>query len=457
MLKRLKSSPGEGEECRSSDSELFRTKIDDLHEVLLVEILCRLPSNKFLFQCKCVSKRWYSLISAPYLLGRYLCLQHELQNPILSTLVVFDSVSLVITSDHPVFKSLAKNFTLGFLPCYQQAKELEELAKGQGPWWRSLKPGSIVPPVVVGTYNDLVLCCATENDQRDYYLCNPYTKQWAALPPPPRVYIFVLVAFVCDPYYNYSNDDHDRKGGTFILNAEYTWKVVRVVPNSSDPNFHLEIFSSETRQWREIVVLRSPPFSRFVPALYGHTTYSFVAYNGMLYWWLTGGVIFELDLSTSRTRSNIAKSRFIELPEDLKGLGIGLLGVSGGRLRLCKTREFLREYHDEGLQVFRVRDLKQVLEDSQGKLTWLVNRVTIACQDIQVQYPNRNQVLAFHPNNEDIVYLSYCDTITTCNLRGGMLETATKSQICGGRTGVRYPFSLPWWPTPVPKTLEPLE
>ena len=265
------------------------------------------------------------------------------------------------------------------------------------------------------------------------------------------------MAFVCDPYYNYSNDDHDRKGGSFILNAEYTWKVVRVVPNSSDPNFHLEIFSSETRQWREIVVLRSPPFSRFVPALYGHTTYSFVAYNGMLYWWLTGGVIFELDLSTSRTRSNIAKSRFIELPENLKGLGIGLLGVSGGLLRLCKTREFLREYHDEGLQVFRVRDLKQVLEDSQGKLTWLLNRVTIACQDIPVRHPNRNWVLAFHPNNEDIVYLRYCDTIITCNLRGGMLETTTKSRLCGGYAEVCYPFSLPWWPTPVPKTLEPLE
>ncbi|KAK9923193.1 hypothetical protein M0R45_031625 [Rubus argutus] len=393
MLKRLKSSPGEEEEeeegCRSSDSGLFRTKIDDLHEVLLVEILCRLPCNKLIFQYKCVSKRWYGLISAPYFVGRYLCLQHELQNPILTTLVVFDSVSFVLTSDHPVFERAASNFTLGFLPCYRQAKELEELAKGPGKWWRSLKPGSIVPPVVVGTYNDLVLCCATENDQRDYYLCNPYTKQWAALPPPPRVYIFVLVAFVCDPYYNYSNDDHDRKGGTFILDAEYTWKVVRLVPNSSDPNFHLEIFSSETRQWREIVVLGSPQFSRFVPAFYGHTTYSSVAYNGMLYWWR---------------------------------LGIGLLGVSGGRLRLCKTQEFLREYHDEGLQVFRVRDLKQVLEDSQGKLTWLLNRVTIACQDIPVPHPNRNW-----------------------------------SQFCGGHADVRYPFSLPWWPTPVPKTLEPLE
>ena len=49
---------------RCSSSLLQRLSIDDLHECLLIEILTRLPL-KSIFQCKCVSCRWCSLIFAP--------------------------------------------------------------------------------------------------------------------------------------------------------------------------------------------------------------------------------------------------------------------------------------------------------------------------------------------------------------------------------------------------------
>ncbi|KAL6213235.1 hypothetical protein ACLB2K_012682 [Fragaria x ananassa] len=91
-----------------------RAKIDDLSDVLLVEILCRLPCNKLIFQCKLVSKSWYNLISAPYFVRRYLCLQRQMQKPVLKTLVFFEitkPISLITTSDHPVFKAAASNFT----------------------------------------------------------------------------------------------------------------------------------------------------------------------------------------------------------------------------------------------------------------------------------------------------------------------------------------------------------
>lgn len=105
MSKRLKSS-----------SPLTRTKIDDLPEVLLVDILCRIPS-RLIFLCKLVSKPWYSLISTPQFVDRYLCGQRQLQKPdLLTTLVVFDivptAISLIITSDHPAFKTRARNFSL---------------------------------------------------------------------------------------------------------------------------------------------------------------------------------------------------------------------------------------------------------------------------------------------------------------------------------------------------------
>ena len=50
---------------RLSIDDLPRLSIDDLPECLLIEILIWLPL-KSIFQCKCVSRRWCSLISAPF-------------------------------------------------------------------------------------------------------------------------------------------------------------------------------------------------------------------------------------------------------------------------------------------------------------------------------------------------------------------------------------------------------
>ena len=50
---------------RLSIDDLPRLSIDDFPECLLIEILTRLPL-KSIFQCKCVSRRWCSLISAPF-------------------------------------------------------------------------------------------------------------------------------------------------------------------------------------------------------------------------------------------------------------------------------------------------------------------------------------------------------------------------------------------------------
>ena len=72
---------------RCSSSLLQRLSIDDLPECLLIEILTRLPL-KSIFQCKCVSRRWCSLISAPsfaYIVHR-LRSSSILQRP--STLVI---------------------------------------------------------------------------------------------------------------------------------------------------------------------------------------------------------------------------------------------------------------------------------------------------------------------------------------------------------------------------------
>ncbi|RXH84004.1 hypothetical protein DVH24_026903 [Malus domestica] len=121
--------------------------------------------------------------------------------------------------------------------------------------------------IVVGTYNDLVLCCASLNYQRDYYICNPYTRQWVALPPTPNcVRQNVAVGFICDTPY-YEEDDSDKK--EIIINGK-TFSSV----------FSVEIFSSETGEWRKSIV-SSPQAFEFIFS--GHCEISYT-YNRMLYW-----------------------------------------------------------------------------------------------------------------------------------------------------------------------------
>lgn len=154
--------------------------IDGLPEVLLVEILSRLPS-KFVFQYKCVSKSWCTLISHPYCRVRHLQNQSDDEpSPPLVTSLFF-----VITTGREQLKE--------YLTISKQIRRLDFSLS------RLLHLDK--EPVVVATYNDLILCCKTRRRQRNYYICNPYTKQWVALPPAPTCQGNVHVGFICDSYH----------------------------------------------------------------------------------------------------------------------------------------------------------------------------------------------------------------------------------------------------------------
>lgn len=140
--------------ARWPSSNLIEVTIDDLPEAALVEILCRLPSCKIVSPCKCVSKRWRNLINDPYFIGCFLCIQSDHKHtPILRT---------VIRSDGEFLSRKSCFSPKSLTPMFKRLMSCHKLKEVR---------------VVVGTYNDLVLCCASECDQRDYYICNPYTMQ----------------------------------------------------------------------------------------------------------------------------------------------------------------------------------------------------------------------------------------------------------------------------------------
>ena len=108
------------------------------------------------------------------------------------------------------------------------------------------------------------------------------------------------MGFTCDlPYHNYRKDD--QQGDIVQLNAEYKYRVVRLIdPSGCDDDddddavsveIKAQIFFSETGEWRQFVL--SSPSALAVGDLCRESTG--VASNRMLYW-LGGGGEFLIGL-----------------------------------------------------------------------------------------------------------------------------------------------------------------
>ncbi|KAI5328363.1 hypothetical protein L3X38_027760 [Prunus dulcis] len=405
---------------------MMNDSVDDLPEVLLVEIICRLSCIKLVFQCKCVSKHWCELISSSHFVGQYVRRQRDLKTPILGTVVV-DNGTFFRMEDEDGLMSLQ-------LPVISEAAPEQKL-------------------FVVGACNDLVLCCPSKVDQRDYYICNPYTKKWVALPPPPRIHNWVSVGFICDPYYNYnSSSTFDDE---ISINAEYRWRVVRL-----RQEFYVDIFFSETGEWRESANVVCGLRNYFDIKTAG------VACNGKLYFSGSdhaSSYILELDpfqdiSNISTTNGNhiiVDKCRFSLAPLDMSSEGRGyaismyrVLGACRGHLRVS---EFVLGNH---LSVWE-------LDAGDDNLKWrlVVDKVPFFQMDSSyhddVSMTPIDEVaktaIAFHPTIEDTIHVE-AHKVIRWNFGAGMFELVPKIRGRDGSWNLNYihPFVLPWWPTPVP-------
>ncbi|CAI0397018.1 unnamed protein product [Linum tenue] len=128
--------------------------ISKLGEDLLLEILIRSFLNpRFACRSKLVCKRWNSLISSPSFNRRFVCRRQsitELQPP------------LVLSSEDQ------QSIIHGFVPMPSVDHELRF--------------------AVLDSFQDLLLCGFQMPEDlddefgRSYFVCNPFTKQWIALP-----------------------------------------------------------------------------------------------------------------------------------------------------------------------------------------------------------------------------------------------------------------------------------
>ncbi|CAI0403300.1 unnamed protein product [Linum tenue] len=165
-LRFLPCSSAKRRRIHSTEGNSLPTKIVQLGDDLLVEILIRLPNPRSACRCKAVCKEWKSLISHPIRFNRRFVSHHQSRNRKSVLLLHSDDPQAIISS----FIPMATPFT-------QRSFE------------------------VIDSYKDLVLCGFADVSAsccdsalygelyRTYFLCNPFTKQWVALPLAPELSI----------------------------------------------------------------------------------------------------------------------------------------------------------------------------------------------------------------------------------------------------------------------------
>ncbi|CAI0467046.1 unnamed protein product [Linum tenue] len=219
---------------------LFSELADDI----LVEILIRLPNPRSSCRCKSVCKRWRSLIADPSFNRRFIS-HHQTKN---------QPASLFIPGHDP------EESILSFLPVPDKAR----------PRFRAFD-----------CFKDLVLCGFVNSYSelgKSFFLCNPFTKQWVALPLAPGKPVphdGLAAGLVCQPRSNcklvQQLGDEPEPEPSFVY-SEYRFRVVCLFQNGC--NQTILLFCSESGEWTQILMERHAK-SPLVNA---------VTCNGKLYW-----------------------------------------------------------------------------------------------------------------------------------------------------------------------------
>ncbi|CAI0546827.1 unnamed protein product [Linum tenue] len=225
--------------------------ISQLGDDLLVQILIRLPDPRPACRCKSVCKRWNSLISTPSFNRRFVH-HHRSSNH-----------HLPLPDDPNELQSTIRR--LGFLP---RAYVLNDLR-------------------VLDCFKDLVLCgfwdLYNNNDipGRSYLICNPFTKQWVALPLAPKKrigYEQAVARLVCEPRNPKKLYLGDNDEPAFVYSSEYRFRVVCIYQATTTPlSRNLDVFCSESREW-----------TKYALVCVGHVIINGLkdasSFNGELFW-----------------------------------------------------------------------------------------------------------------------------------------------------------------------------
>ncbi|CAN0853676.1 hypothetical protein LINGRAHAP2_LOCUS5704 [Linum grandiflorum] len=393
----------------SSEANLPPTTISELGADLLVEILIRLPNPRSACQCKLVCKRWASLISSPPF-NRDFISHHQTRN------------RPHMPADPYELKSIILRF-LPPMPCrFRNALR------------------------VLDCNNDLVLCgfrdvdCDDGECSRTYLVCNPFTKQWIALPLAPRKHVgYVLPAarLVCEPR-NFNN--LDLGDGQSFVHSEYRFRVVCIYQVARPKvAIKLDVFCSQSGEWtKEALVcdnhIRKPGSK------------SVISCNGELFWKYSTQYNYQSlvavfnPFSLDIPPTSIDVSAFRVYPRWFISGSQGELHVIAIENETVPLRSSIWRLEE---------DRKSWRKQYQG----LVNE-TSKCCNYKVEGCYRPLL---HPHNPEIIFFNpLCseetNAILCCNLRTEELEFLAKVEGKLDVLGLEvFQPRVSCWTTPIPR------
>ncbi|XP_023759630.1 F-box protein At3g26010 isoform X2 [Lactuca sativa] len=401
------------------------TVFDKLTDELLIEILIRLPQKQANI-CKCVSIRFRSLISRSYFIRRYVnyhqnnnCFGLYYQSQLLFPKIRPSEIQKDIAFGFPMFES--PGFSLSFI----KKEILQFLASNNG----------------------LVLCSAPLRNPIVYFVCNPLTKQWIPLPPPPTNIKTVYIGFICNPRYS-CNDDDER--GSFkvvrieVVNCNSHWDL-------SD-TLKLEIFCSVLGRWREEYFMSNSTHDHGFFCGWDSWCPSAVVCDGLLYWnSVSNSGIFCYDPYNGECRT-------IKLPHEIRNQVRHFRYISGN----CCLGEYADRlryfYFSRRSWNYRVWELK-----NGGGCEWLllheVELDEMKCGDKNID-KNKMGLLSPHPLNQDILFFwcpaelpSFTIRIVEYDMEKKLLTLPCllrDARVISFFFPLFSPFVLPCWPTAVP-------
>ncbi|XP_074301405.1 F-box protein At3g26010-like [Silene latifolia] len=396
-----------------------RTRIDDLDDHMLAQILLRLPNCKTVLACSAVNKRWCSLISdsnfhsqfANHKKNTTTLLKGYNEPPWTFLTTVYGSEERLLTTEF-IFEP---KLSLEFLPCNKCTTR--------------------------ATFKDLVLCSSykpcQEGGGRVYYITNPLTKQWVALPPCPWGSI-TWTGFICQPLYS------DTK--------RYKFRVV--LARYRVDKFDLVVYCSEIGEWKEFN-LRIP---KEVGSLNVNTEEpEIVICNGIVYF-KTGLRLVALDpfdVNDNCDTTTLEARIMPPLP------GLGYLQESSGQLFVLHTPEKNGEaslpYQKDGTAI-KLQLVMWKLNLNQESLVWETTFQGL-CKGT-VNYPDDPTFegyidakdIGVHPYNEKLIYihLSREKKVVLCDTRTCCITSLKRSD----HVGRFHRLEQQWWPTSVPALVQ---
>ncbi|KAJ4849277.1 hypothetical protein Tsubulata_018535 [Turnera subulata] len=413
--------------------------INDLPDNILTEILSRVPTHKCAPTCKLVCKQWYSLLSSSDFAARFprivLGIDGLVTHPVVKD--EHQKYSFVVQSSHIYLTGRCISFTGG------SHQELESA------WSRSIstyfgeESGEIH---IVASDNDLLLC-GSKSDPRAWYVFNPFTDEWVALPPPPQ--FGRAMAIACEPLYR-----KDTHGRYCPHNLARRFKVLCIIGADDRWSRHsfrggaVAYYCSESGVWSEPINLKHEFALAFT---------KIAAYNGKFYWasYLGGGGIVHYYDQQAFAVSYYDQQEFLvvynpvgagsetslcylpmvegccqlDLPGDrwhdpaVEGYYTpACLGVFQGVLRLMRLSQSIRN-HVYSFSLY-VWELQGCVNGEEGiwSLKYRIRSNEMSSENSWVQEVAREghplvKLLQFDPLNEDIVYLDFFGYIVSCNLR----------------------------------------